>query len=165
LTFASTYQDRVMNRHDGYEISTDPAKLDIAAMHAYLSRSYWSPGVPLRTVAAAAKNSLCFGLYDAQGKQVGLARVVTDYATFAYLCDVYVLEEHRGKGLGKWLVETVCAHPALTGARRIMLGTRDAHELYRRHGFAAPPDDGVLMQILRPDMYRRGSGAAEERRP
>jgi GNAT superfamily N-acetyltransferase len=154
-----------MSSRNGYTLSTDPAKLDIAAMHAYLSRSYWSPGVPLQIVAAAAKNSLCFGLYDAQGKQVGLARVVTDYATFAYVCDVYVLEEHRGKGLGKWLVETVCAHPALTGARRIMLGTRDAHELYRRHGFAAPPDDGVLMQILRPDMYRRGSGAAEERRP
>jgi GNAT superfamily N-acetyltransferase len=153
-----------MSSRNGYTLSTDPAKLDIAAMHAYLSRSYWSPGVPLQIVAAAAKNSLCFGLYDAQGKQVGLARVVTDYATFAYVCDVYVLEEHRGKGLGKWLVETVCAHPALTGARRIMLGTRDAHELYRRHGFAAPPDDGVLMQILRPDMYRRGTGASEERK-
>jgi GNAT superfamily N-acetyltransferase len=146
-----------MDTRDGYTLSTDPAKLDVAAMHAYLSRSYWSPGIPLEIVAAAAKNSLCFGLYDAQGKQVGLTRVVTDHATFAYLCDVYVLEEHRGKGLGKWMVETACAHPALTRARRIMLGTRDAHELYRRHGFAAPPNDGVLMQILRPDMYRRGT--------
>jgi GNAT superfamily N-acetyltransferase len=146
-----------MITRDGYTLSTDPAKLDIAAMHAYLSRSYWSPGVPLEVVAAAAKNSLCFGLYDDQGKQVGLARVVTDHATFAYLCDVYVLEEHRGKGLGKWMVETVCAHPALTGARGVMLGTRDAHGLYRRHGFAAPPNDGVLMQILRPDIYRRGA--------
>jgi len=145
-----------MDTRNGYTLSTDPKKLDIVAMHAYLSRSYWSPGVPLEIVAAAAKTSLCFGLYDAQGKQVGLARVVTDHATFAYLCDVYVLEEHRGKGLGKWLVETVCAHPAVAGARRVMLGTRDAHELYRRHGFAAPPNDGVLMQILRPDMYRRG---------
>jgi GNAT superfamily N-acetyltransferase len=149
-----------MDTLNGYTLSTDPAKLDIAAMHAYLSRSYWSPGIPLEIVAAAAKNSLCFGLYDAQGQQVGLARVVTDYATFAYLCDVYVLEGHRGKGLGKWLVETVCAHAALTGARRIMLGTRDAHELYRRHGFVAPPNDGVLMQILRPDMYRHGASAA-----
>ncbi len=144
-----------MDTRDGYTLSTDPTKLDVAAMHAYLSRSYWSPGIPLEIVAAAAKNSLCFGLYDAQSKQVGLARVVTDHATFAYLCDVYVIEEHRGKGLGKWMVETVCAHPALTGARRVMLGTRDAHELYRRHGFVAPPNDGVLMQILRPDMYRQ----------
>jgi GNAT superfamily N-acetyltransferase len=144
-----------MDTRGGYTLSSDPTKLDVVAMHAYLSRSYWSPGIPLEIVAAAARNSLCFGLYDAQGKQVGLARVVTDHATFAYLCDVYVLEEHRGKGLGKWMVETVCAHPALTGARRVMLGTRDAHELYRRHGFAAPPNDGVLMQILRPDMYRQ----------
>jgi GNAT superfamily N-acetyltransferase len=143
---------------DVYEISTDPARLDIDAMHAYLARSYWSPGIPRETVERAARNSLCFGVYErASGKQVGLARVVTDHATFAYLCDVYVLEEHRGHGLGKRLMETVMAHPALTGARRAMLGTRDAHGLYARHGFAAPPGDGVLMQILKPDMYRDGT--------
>jgi GNAT superfamily N-acetyltransferase len=102
-----------------------------------------------------ARNSLCFGLYvRATGRQVGLARVVTDHATFAYLCDVYVLEEHRGRGLGKFLMRTVMAHPALAGARRTMLGTRDAHGLYAQYGFRPPPDDGVLMQILRPDMYR-----------
>jgi GNAT superfamily N-acetyltransferase len=140
---------------DVYEISTDPARLDIDAMHAYLARSYWSPGIPRDTVARAAQNSLCFGVYErATGKQIGLARVVTDHATFAYLCDVYVLEEHRGHGLGKRLMDAVMAHPAVTGSRRVMLGTRDAHGLYARHGFAAPPGDGVLMQILRPDMYR-----------
>jgi len=139
----------------GYEVSTDPARLDITAMHAYLTRSYWSPGIPYATVERAAHNSLCFGLYEkSTGRQVGLARVVTDHATFAYLCDVYVLEEHQGRGLGKLMMRAVMAHPALTGARRAMLGTRDAHSLYRRYGFAAPPDDGVLMQILRPDMYR-----------
>ncbi|HTU66541.1 MAG TPA: GNAT family N-acetyltransferase [Steroidobacteraceae bacterium] len=138
-----------------YEISTDAARLDVDAMHAYLSRSYWSPGIPIETVRRAARNSLCFGVYErATGAQVGLARVVTDHATFAYLCDVYVLEEHRGHGLGKRLMDAVMAHPALTGARRAMLGTRDAHSLYARHGFQAPPDDGVLMQILRPDIYR-----------
>jgi GNAT superfamily N-acetyltransferase len=138
-----------------YEISTDPARLDIAAMHAYLSRSYWSPGIPLATVERAARNSLCFGAYEkSSGRQVGLARVVTDHATFAYLCDVYVVEEHQGRGLGKLLVRTVMAHPAVTGARRVMLGTRDAHGLYRQFGFVAPPDDRVLMQILRPDIYR-----------
>lgn len=143
---------------DAYEISTDPARLDIDAMHAYLARSYWSPGIPRDTVERAARNSLCFGVYQrAGGRQVGLARVVTDHATFAYLCDVYVLEEHRGHGLGKRLMEAVMAHPALSSARRAMLGTRDAHGLYARHGFAAPPADGVLMQILRPDMYRDGS--------
>ena len=138
-----------------YEISTDPVRLDIGAMHAYLTRSYWSPGIPLAIVERAARHSLCFGLYErSSGRQVGLARVVTDHATFAYLCDVYVLEEHRGRGLGKFMMQTVMAHPALTGARRAMLGTRDAHGLYAQYGFHAPPDDGVLMQILRPDMYR-----------
>jgi GNAT superfamily N-acetyltransferase len=142
-----------MDPADGYEISTDPTRLDIDAMHAYLTRSYWSPGIPRDVVERAARGSLCFGVYQGD-RQVGLARVVTDHATFAYLCDVYVLEEHRGKGLSKWLMREVMAHPALTGARRVMLGTRDAHGLYARHGFHAPPDDGVLMQILRPDMYR-----------
>jgi GNAT superfamily N-acetyltransferase len=140
---------------DGYEISTDPARLDIAAMHAYLTRSYWSPGIPFATVERAARNSLCFGLYEkAGGSQVGLTRVVTDHATFAYLCDVYVLEEHRGHGLGKFLVSTVMSHPALTGARRAMLGTRDAHGLYRQFGFADAAGTRILMEIVRPDPYR-----------
>jgi len=139
----------------GYEISTDDSRLDIDAMHAYLTRSYWSPGIPRETVERAARHSLCFGVYQSGGgPQVGLARVVTDHATFAYLCDVYVLEEHRGRGLSKWLMREVMSHPALTGARRAMLGTRDAHGLYARHGFTAPPTDGVLMQILKPDPYR-----------
>lgn len=143
-----------------YEISTDPARLDVVAMHAYLTRSYWSPGIPFEVVGRAARHSLCFGLFEkAGGGQVGLTRVVTDHATFAYLCDVYVLEEHRGRGLGKFMMRTVMAHPALRGARRAMLGTRDAHGLYARYGFQPPPDDGVLMQVLRPDMYRGGTSA------
>jgi GNAT superfamily N-acetyltransferase len=143
-----------------YEISTDPARLDIDAMHRYLARSYWSPGIPRDTVARAARNSLCFGLYEKSGgKQVGLARVVTDHATFAYLCDVYVLEEHRGRGLGKLMMRAVMDHPALTGARRAMLGTLDAHGLYAQFGFRAPPDDGRLMQILKPDLYREATPA------
>lgn len=141
---------------NGYEISTDPSRLDIRAMHAFLSRSYWSPDIPLSTVERAARNSLCFGLYErATGRQVGLTRVVTDHATFAYLCDVYVLEEHRGRGLGKFLMRTVMDHPALTGARRTMLGTRDAHGLYRQFGFTDAAGTKVLMEILRPDMYRQ----------
>jgi GNAT superfamily N-acetyltransferase len=144
-----------------YEISTDPGRLDLAAMHAFLTRSYWSPGIPYEIVARAARHSLCFGLYQkSSGNQVGLARVVTDHATFAYLCDVYVLEEHRGHGLGKRLMREVMAHPALTGARRAMLGTRDAHGLYAEFGFRSPPDDGVLMQILKPDIYRTSATGA-----
>jgi len=140
---------------DGYEISTDPARLDIAAMHAYLARSYWSPGIPLAIVERAARHSLCFGLYEkAGGRQVGLTRVVTDYATFAYLCDVYVLEEHRGRGLSKAMMRAVMSHPALAGARRAMLATRDAHGLYRQFDFRDVGSSQTLMEIVRPDIYR-----------
>lgn len=146
------------NPVEGYELSTDPARLDIAAMHAYLSRSYWSPGIPLEVVERAARNSLCFAVYEkAGGKQVGLTRVVTDHATFAYLCDVYVLEEHRGRGLSKWMMRAVMAHPALAGARRAMLATRDAHELYRQFRFEDVGTSRTLMEIVRPDIYRAGT--------
>jgi len=141
-----------------YEISTDPLRLDFEAIHAYLTRSYWSPGIPLATVEKAARNSLCFGVYEkSTGAQVGFARVVTDHATFAYLCDVYVLEAHRGHGLGKRIMREVMAHPALTGARRIMLATRDAHGLYRLSGFTVAGSAGNLMEVVRPDPYRAGT--------
>ena len=137
-----------------YEISTDPARLDVAAIHAYLTRSYWSPGIPIGIVERALRHSLCFGVYEsAGGAQVGLARVVTDYATFAYLCDVYVLEEHRGHGLGKRMMREVMAHPALRGARRAMLATRDAHGLYAGFGFLEAGAAKNLMEIVRPDIY------------
>jgi len=140
-----------------YEISTDQARLDLRAVHAYLLRSYWSPGIPLETVERAARNSLCFGVYEkVGGAQVGFTRVVTDYATFAYLCDVYVLEEHRGRGLSKWMMSETMTHPALTGARRAMLATRDAHGLYRQFGFIVAGAAGNLMEVVRPDIYRRG---------
>jgi ribosomal protein S18 acetylase RimI-like enzyme len=141
---------------DGYEISTDPARLDFHAVHAYLTRSYWSPGIPFGVVERAARNSVCFGVYErATGVQVGFTRVVTDHATFAYLCDVYVLEEHRGRGLAKWMMREVMAHPALTGARRVMLATRDAHGLYRQSGFTDVIRNTNLMEIVRPDIYRQ----------
>lgn len=140
---------------DGYEISTDGARLDLRAMHEYLTTSYWSPGIPLETVERAARNSLCFGVYEvATGRQVGLARLVTDHATFAYLCDVYVLEAHRGAGLGKRLMREVMSHPAIRAARRTMLATRDAHGLYRAVGFADVGTSRTLMEIVKPDMYR-----------
>lgn len=139
---------------DAYEISTDSARLDVAAIHAYLTRSYWSPGIPIEIVERALRHSLCFGVYEsASGAQVGFARIVTDYTTFAYLCDVYVLEEHRGHGLAKRMMRELMAHPALTGARRIMLATRDAHGLYRHSGFVEAGRAGNLMEIVRPDIY------------
>ena len=137
---------------DEYRITTDPEKLDLDAVHAYLSRSFWAEGIPKETVAKSMANSLCFGLFD-RGAQVGFARVVTDRATYAYLCDVYVLESHRGRGLGKWLVETVMAHPDLQGLRRFQLVTRDAHGLYRRHGFETPGNPERQMEIFKHGMY------------
>ncbi len=140
---------------EGYEISSDNARLDIDAIHAYLARSYWSPGIPRDTVARAAANSLCFGVYErATGRQVGFTRVVTDHATFAYLCDVYVLEGHRGRGLSKAMMRAAVAHPALAGSRRNKLATRDAHCLYRQYGFNDVVRNTNLMEIVRPDIYR-----------
>jgi GNAT superfamily N-acetyltransferase len=117
-----------------YTISTDPARLDVAAVYAYLSRAYWAQGRPLDVVRRSLEHSLCFGVYHGDA-QVGLARVITDFATFAYLCDVYILDEHQGHGLGKWLISVVTAHPDLRSLRRFLLATRDAHGLYRQYGF------------------------------
>jgi GNAT superfamily N-acetyltransferase len=135
-----------------YSITTDPAKIDLDAVHAFLSRSFWAEGIPKDTVARSLANSLCFGLFDG-ATQVGFARVVTDRATYAYLCDVYVLESYRGHGLGKWLIETVMAHPDLQGLRRFQLVTRDAHGLYSRYGFAAPAHPERHMEIFKHGMY------------
>jgi GNAT superfamily N-acetyltransferase len=121
-------------QRNGYVISTDPARLDLDVIHGELNRSYWAAGRPREVVARSLQHSLCFGLYHREA-QVGLARVVTDYATFAWLCDVFIQEAHRGRGLGVWLIETVVAHPSLQGLRRFLLATRDAHGLYRKHGF------------------------------
>ena len=130
-------------------VSTDQTKLDVDAVHAFLSRAYWCEGVPREIVERALCNSLCFGLYDA-GKQVGLARVVTDYTTFAYLCDVYVLESHRARGLGKWLIECVMAHPQLQGLRRFNLVTLDAHQLYAPFGFKPLAAPERHMEMVKP---------------
>jgi N-acetylglutamate synthase-like GNAT family acetyltransferase len=128
-------------RRDGFHISTDPAELDVAALHAYLSRSYWAQGIPREVVERSVRHSLCFGLYEEKEwskRQVGFARVVSDRATFAYLGDVYVLEDYRGRGLSKWLMECIRTHPELQGLRRWSLATRDAHGLYGRFGFTPP---------------------------
>ena len=138
-----------------YEISTDSARLDVDAIHAFLTRSYWSPGIPRATVARAIANSLCFGAFW-QGQQVGFARVVTDRTTFAYLCDVYVLEAHRGHGLAKQLMDRVMKHPDLQGLRRMMLATLDAHGLYAQFGFTALGAPDRIMEVLKPDIYSKG---------
>jgi GNAT superfamily N-acetyltransferase len=120
-----------------YEISTDRSRLDLPRVHRFLStEAYWSPGVAYETVERSVAGSLPFGVYAADGSQVGFARVVTDYATFAWLADVYIEADHRGHGLGKRLVAEVLGHPDLVGLRRWLLATADAHGLYRRFGFA-----------------------------
>ena len=143
----------VESRRDDYVVSSDPARLDVDAIHAFLAASYWSPGIPKDVIERAIRGSLCFGLYHKDG-QVGFARVVTDEATFAYLCDVYVLETHRGRGLGQWMMEVVMAHPSLQGLRRFHLVTRDAHGLYTKLGFKALENPEGHMEIRRRDVYR-----------
>jgi GNAT superfamily N-acetyltransferase len=133
---------------DEYTISTDPARLDVDAIHAYLSRSYWAALRPRTIVEISLRHSLNFGVYHGN-TQVGLARIDTDYAIFAYLCDVYILEEHRGHGLGKWLIETMIHDPALKQVVRIMLATRDAHGLYAQFGFNAPSKPELWMERIR----------------
>jgi GNAT superfamily N-acetyltransferase len=132
-------------RKDNFVVSTDPARLDVDAIHAYLSRSYWAEGRSKEVVARSLEHSLNFGLYDGE-KQIGLARVVTDYTLFAYLCDVYVLEEYRGQGLSKWLLGCMLAYPGLTSIRFWSLKTRDAHGLYRQFGFTDIAQPGRYME-------------------
>jgi GNAT superfamily N-acetyltransferase len=141
--------DRMPGMAGNYSISTDRDRLDLDRIHRFLSTdAYWSPGVAREVVERSIANSLCFGVYAAAtGEQVGFARAVTDYATFAWLADVYVEREHRGHGLGKRLVAEVLGHPELRGLRRWMLGTADAHELYRRFGFSELERIGRFMAI------------------
>ena len=142
---------------DGYTISTDKARLDIPVIHGYLSdEAYWSKGIPRRVLEPAIRNSLCFGVYQGE-RQAGFARVISDYATFAYLCDLFILEPFRGRGLGVWLVACILEHPSLQGLRNILLFTSDAHGLYARYGFTPPRSPERIMVKMDPDGYRRES--------
>lgn len=137
----------------GWRIDREWSEADFEAIHAFLSRSYWCEGIPRETLARAMRGSLNFVLRDAESRLQGYARVITDQATFAYLCDVFIEEAQRGRGLGHWLIDQVLAAPELQGLRRFSLFTRDAHGLYERHGFKplATPDRG--MEITRPGLY------------
>jgi GNAT superfamily N-acetyltransferase len=138
-----------------YEVTLDPDRLDVEAAHAFLSTTYWSPGIPLSVVRRAIENSLCVAVF-AGSRQVAFARAVTDRATFAYLADVYVLEEHRGQGLSRRMIEALLAHPDLQGLRRLMLATRDAHGLYEKFGFKPLANPARMMELHRPDVYAAG---------
>lgn len=149
-----------VGRRGDFVISTDPALLDLGMIQDFLcNRSYWAPGIPLDVVRRSVEGALCFGLYE-KGRQVGFARMVTDRATFAWLGDVFVLEEYRGRGLARWLVERILAHPELQGLRKVMLGTRDAHALYARYGFTPLVEPARYMEIPRPGIYLKGQAPA-----
>jgi GNAT superfamily N-acetyltransferase len=139
-------------RRDPYRISTDPSQLDLSVVHGFLTTCYWAVGIPLDVVRRSIEHSLPFGLYDGE-RQIGFARVITDYATYAYIGDVFVLPDHRGRGLGHWLIETIVAHPDLQGLRRWSLATRDAHALYRSVGFTSLGAPERWMERHFPDIY------------
>ena len=147
-----------------FKIFTDPAKADVAAIHAYLSRdSYWAENIPLEIVIRSVQNALCFSVY-ANEKQIGFARVITDKTTFAYLCDVYILEEFRGNGLSKWLMACIQNHPDLQHLRRFMLATKDAHGLYAQFGFKPIVAPERLMEIVNREIYNTPLSEALEKR-
>jgi len=141
-------------RRDGFTISTDPSRLDRDTIHEFLAGSYWAKAIPREIVDRSIEGALCFGLYE-NARQIGFARVITDFATFAYLADVFVLESHRGRGLAAWLMESILAHPKLQGLRRWMLVTRDAHPLYRKVGFTELAHPERVMEMTFPGIYER----------
>jgi len=137
-----------------YEISTDPARIDVAMVHEFLANCYWAKGIPAETVRLSIEKSIAFGVYHGQ-QLVGFARIISDLATFAYLADVFILPSHRGRGLSQWLMECIVSHPDLQGLRRWMLATKDAHGLYAKFGFTPLKSPESWMEIHRPDVYAK----------
>lgn len=143
---------------DGFTITTDKTRLDIHFVHSFLSnQSYWAKGIPLAIVERSVNNSLCFGVYDGQ-TQVGFARIISDFATIAYLGDVFIISSHRGLGLSKWLMEAILSHPDLQGLRRWILVTADVHGLYEKYGFKKLANPDRYMELLNPGIYSKPGG-------
>ncbi len=141
-----------------YEISTDHSRLDVALIHDFLRSSYWAQGIPRAVVERSIQHSLCFGAFLG-GRQVGFARVVSDFAAIAYVADVFVVPEHRGRGISKLLMRAIIEHRDLKGLRRILLATRDAHGLYAQFGFEPLTHPEHFMTLHKPDVYRDGNAA------
>jgi GNAT superfamily N-acetyltransferase len=149
----ATNPDTIVEYRRGeFSISTDRERLSLNVVHGFLTSCYWAKGISREVVARSMAHSLCFGIYEGCA-QVGFVRVVSDFATMAYLGDVFVLESHRGRGLSKWLLECIVQHPALLNLRRWILLTRDAHELYSQFGFAPLKAPERYMELHRPDVY------------
>lgn len=138
-------------RKGGYLISADKSKLDLNVIHGYLSNSYWAKGRTLKISKLTVKNSLCFGLYY-KNQQIGYARVITDYATFAYLADVFILEDYRGRGLSKWMMKIIFGFKGLENVKRWFLATKDAHGLYEKFGFHSLKEPEKIMEMFRKDL-------------
>ena len=145
----------VQHQRGEFLISTDRDRLDLDMIHGFLTNCYWAKGIPREVVARSIEHALCFGVYDGSGAQVGFARVVSDFATVAYLGDVFILESHRGRGLSKWLMECILRHPALQNLRRWILLTRDAHGLYAQFGFTPVTAPERYMELHCPDVYEK----------
>lgn len=135
--------EEISNR---FVINTDKSKLDISMIYDFLRTSYWAENISKKTVENSIKNSLCFGIYE-DNKQVGFAKVISDYATSALLRDVFILEPYRGQGLGKWLIKYILEYPELQDVQKWLLGTKDAHELYRRYGFQIPEPETIMVRL------------------
>ena len=146
--------DRITERRGDFLLSTDPEKLDLDVIHGFLTQCYWAKGISRETVARSIENSLCFAIYSAS-KQVAFARVISDFATYAYIGDVFVLEPFRGKGLAKWMMECIVKHPSLQDLRRWTLLTRDAHTLYAQFGFTSLSKPDRYMERHDPEVYQR----------
>jgi GNAT superfamily N-acetyltransferase len=140
-------------RRGEFLISTSRERLDLDVVHGFLTNCYWAKGISREVVARSIEHSLCFGIYAGSGGQIGFARVVSDFATVAYLGDVFVLESHRGRGLSKWLMQTIMQHPALENLRRWILLTRDAHGLYSQFGFTSVKAPERYMELHRHNVY------------
>jgi GNAT superfamily N-acetyltransferase len=145
-------------------ISTDRGRLSLDVVHGFLTDCYWARGIPREVVARSIENALCFGIYDGQS-QIGFARVISDFATIAYVGDVFVLETHRGRGLGKWLMQCITEHPTLQNLRRWILTTRDAHGLYSQFGFTPVKAPERFMERHQPDVYKTPLGKNHEEFP
>jgi len=148
----------VEHRRGEYSISTDPERIDVDVVYEFLTNCYWAKGIPRDIVARSIAHALCFGIYHGSAGQVGFARVISDFATIAYLGDVFVLEAHRGQGLSKWMMECIRQHPALQGLRRWILLTRDAHGLYSQFGFTPLKSPERYMELHNADIYEGGLG-------
>jgi GNAT superfamily N-acetyltransferase len=141
------------SHHGEFVISTNPERLNLDVIHNFLTHCYWAKGIPREVVARSIEHALCFGVYDGKGSQVGFARVISDFATIAYVGDVFVLETHRGRGLGKLLMQCITQHPALQNLRRWILTTRDAHGLYSQVGFTPVKAPERYMELHNPLLY------------